>query len=45
MAQMGPTPCQFNKLNCQVFTDIKKYKKVFKIQNNNLRKIFILMAL
>ena len=31
MAHMGPTPCQFNKLNCQVLINIKKYLK--RVQN------------
>ena len=30
---MAPTIYQFDKLNCQVFISIKKYKIVFKINN------------
>ena len=33
MANMGPTPCKFDKRNCQVFINIKEYKIVFKIEN------------
>ena len=41
MAKIGPTPCQFDKWNCQVFINIKKYKIVFKIRKYHLRIFFL----
>ena len=32
IANMEPTPCQFDKWNCQVFINVKKYKVMFKIK-------------
>ena len=45
MADTGPTPSQFNKWNCKVFINIKKYEIVFKIRKDYLRMIFFLMAM
>ena len=42
MDQTGPTPYEFDKWNCQVFINIKKYKIVFKIRKDHLRIIFFL---
>ena len=42
MAHTGPTPCQFNTWNRQVFNNVKKYKILFKIRKDNLRKIFLM---
>ena len=33
-------PCQFDKWNCQVFINIRKYKIVFKTRKDYLRIIF-----
>ena len=45
MTYTGLTPCQFDKWNCKVFINIKKYKIVFKIRKDHLRIIFFLMAI
>ena len=45
MAHMGPTPYQFDKWNCQVFINIKKYKIMFKKRKVHLRIIFFVMAI
>ena len=37
MAKTRPTPCQFDKWNCQRFINMKKYKIVFKIGKKYLR--------
>ena len=42
---MGPNPYQFDKWNCQVFINIKKYKIVLKIRKDYLTIIFFLMAI
>ena len=42
MAHTRPIPCQFDKWNCQMFINIKKYKIVRK---DHLRIIFFLMAI
>ena len=44
MTHMGPTPCQFNTWNYQVFINIKKYKIMLEIPKDYLRIIFFLMA-
>ena len=45
MVHTEPTHNEFNKWNCQVFINIKKYKIVFKIRKGYLRIIFFLMAI
>ena len=41
MGRTGPTPTQFDKWKWQMFINIKKYKIVFKIRKDHLRKIFL----
>ena len=43
MAHTGPTPCQFDKSNCQLFINIQKYKVVFKIRKDHLRIILFII--
>ena len=40
MANMKPTPYQFDKWNCKVIT-LKKYKIVFKIRKDYVGIIFL----
>ena len=44
MAHTGPTPCQLDKWNCQVFINIKKYEIVFKIRKDRLKIIYFLKS-
>ena len=44
MGCTGPTPCQIDKWNCQVFINIEKYKIVFKIRKDHMKIFFFLMA-
>ena len=44
MIHTGLTPCQYNKWDCQVFINIKIWKKVFKISKDYIRMIFVLMV-
>ena len=48
MTHMGPTPCRFDKWNCQVFSNIKKVKNrkiKMKVRKDYWRIIFFLMAI
>ena len=45
MAHTRPIPCQFDKWNCQIFINIKKYKIAFRMGKDHLRTIFFLMTL
>ena len=45
MTHTRPIPCQFDKWNCQIFINIKKYKIVFRMRKDMLRIIFFLMTI
>ena len=44
MGYTGPTPCQIDKWNCEVFINIEKYKIVFKIRKYHMKIFVFLMA-